>query len=394
MFDTVTRTQPDALMLVSQRFHADERSDKLDLGVGVYRDAEGSGTVLQVVKTAEFLLLAEQKTKTYLPPDGDADFVRLMQEMILGSKSKLLHEKRVAGAQCPGGTGAFHQALALLKSTGENPTIWVGTPTWPNHIPMLRDHGFSIETYEYFDVGNQSLLFDGMMSALKRAKPGDVVLLHGVCHNPTGADLTIDQWRELVALAQQRSLTPLFDFAYQGFGNGSDEDAAGVRLMAEQLPETLIAASCSKGFGLYRKRTGILVVVCEEQSQAATITTKLQSLARLNYSNPPDHGGAVVRIILSDPALKLRWAQELRTMRERVTNIRNSLKVEGTRQGYDIDFITDQTGLFTTLAITPKNVSLLAKNHAIHLPETGRINISGISEKDVPRFVSALRSLR
>jgi len=385
-------------MVVSQRFRADARPHKLDLGVGVYRDADGSASVLKVVKQAEALLVETQATKSYLPSNGDSDFVDLMGLLVLGADSAALSDGRLASAQCPGGTGAFHQALALIKQTtlkqaGKSPAIWVGMPTWPNHLPMLRHQGLAIETYDYYDVSTQSLQFDAMMTALQRAVSGDVVLLHGVCPNPTGADLDLEQWTALTTLIKARGLVPLFDFAYQGFGSGSAADAVGVRMMVEQLPEVLIAASCSKSFGLYRERTGILLVLCERALDVVAVAGSLQLLARLNYSNPPDHGAAIVRTILSDAGLKQRWANELTQMRERVVAIRLGLMAEGQRQSYDLDFVGHQTGLFTTFAISEAQTLKLAEQHAIHLPGTGRINISGLSEVDLPHFVAALKAV-
>lgn len=390
MFQNLPALKPDALMLVSQRFRTDPREQKLDLGVGVYRDADGNASIMQTVKQAEALLLEQQASKAYLPADGDKDFVRLMRQMVLGTNAPALSDKRVAAAQCPGGTGSLHQALALLKKAGNAPTIWVGTPTWPNHVPMLAHHGLETRTYEYFDIARQELQFDQMMSALGDASPGDVVLLHGVCHNPTGADLNESQWESLTELVESRSLLPLFDFAYQGFGNGSHEDAVGVRKMAERLPEMLIAASCSKSFGLYRERTGILLCLSENSAQATATTGVLQTLARLNFSNPPAHGSELVRIILSDDELRNRWAEELREMRERTHDIREVLVKEAATQSLDIAYVAQQTGLFTTFPLTKTQTDSLAEKHAIHMPETGRINISGLSQSDIPGFAKAL----
>ncbi|SIN68306.1 aspartate aminotransferase [Parasphingorhabdus marina DSM 22363] len=391
MFQNLPLLKPDALMLVSQRFRADPREHKLDLGVGVYRDADGNASILQTIKQAEAKLLEQQMSKAYLPADGDKDFVRLMRQMVLGNDAPALADHRVAAAQCPGGTGSLHQAMALLKKAGNAPVVWVGTPTWPNHIPMLQHHRFEIRTYDYFDLATQSLQFDRMMSALGEAKAGDVVLLHGVCHNPTGADLDQSQWAALTNLVEARSLVPLFDFAYQGFGQGSHEDATGVRMMAERLPEMLIAASCSKSFGLYRERTGILLVLCENSAQATATTGALQTLARVNFSNPPAHGAELVRIILSDAGLTEQWATELQQMRERVGEIRTALVAEAEEQSLDIGYVATQTGLFTTFALSEDQTSRLADEHAIHMPGTGRINMSGLSLADLPGFVTALK---
>ena len=393
MFQDLDELKPDALVEISKRFRADNRPGKLDLGVGVYRDSDGSSQILGVVKRAELLLLNSQTTKSYLPAGGDTDFIKLMTSMILGSESIAVADGRVAAVQCPGGTGAFHQALALVKQCSKNPTVWVGEPTWPNHLPMLKYHNFAVKTYKYYDVAKKSLQFDQMLSALQSAKAGDLILLHGVCHNPTGADLSYDQWKQVVLLAKNKALIPLIDFAYQGFGQGNDEDARGVRLLAEVLPEALIAASCSKSFGLYRERIGILVSVSGNRETANIISATLHSLARLNYSNPPDHGGGIVRTILADPTLRSQWAGELSDMRQRVRDLRQALAEQGRKQSFDLDFIDNQSGLFATFDLHPTQVQVLAKKHAIHMSETGRINISGLTMNEIERFVCAVRSV-
>jgi aromatic-amino-acid transaminase len=388
MFEALPEPKLDALVLVGQAFRADKRPDKLDLGVGVYRDAEGATPILEVVKKAEAQLQATQPTKSYLPPDGDPDFVSLMQKQILGS-----YDGRSAAVQAPGGTGAFHQALALLNKAGASGTIWVGTPTWPNHIPMAMHHGLAVETYEHYRIATQSQTFDLMVEALQTAKADDVILLHGCCHNPTGADLSAEQWHTIGDIIVHRGLIPLIDFAYQGFGRSSDEDAAGVRGLLSRVPRALVAASCSKSFSLYRERTGILIAQCSNSEEASRVGGTLQSLARLNYSNPPGHGAAIVRTILSDDGLRAAWQSELTQMRDRVRSIRLLLSEVGEARGLNLGFIKNQIGLFTTFDLTPAQAQTMGRDYAIHMPNTGRINIAGLTSKTVDRFVSALKTV-
>ncbi|MGL5839891.1 MAG: aromatic amino acid transaminase [Sphingorhabdus sp.] len=388
MFQSLPEPKLDALVLVGQAFRADLRADKLDLGVGVYRDADGATPVMATVKAAEAKLQAEQPTKSYLPPDGDPDFAALMQQQVMVARND-----RTIAVQAPGGTGAFHQALALLKATGETHAVWVGTPTWPNHIPMLQHHGLRVETYPHYSIADQRQLFEEMLAAFNRAQPGDLVLLHGCCHNPTGADLSPAQWEAAGDIVAEHGLIPLVDFAYQGFGRSSDEDAAGVRGLLKRVPRALIAASCSKSFSLYRERTGILIVQCENAPEAARARGMLQSLARLNYSNPPGHGAAIVRTILSDDGLRSDWQNELKDMRERVQTIRAQLARAGDAHGIDMAFIAEQTGLFATFHMTPEQTQIMGRDHAIHMPHTGRINIAGLTTDTVDRFVRALKQV-
>jgi aromatic-amino-acid transaminase len=388
VFQALPEPKLDALVLVAQAFRADQRPHKLDLGVGVYRDAEGATPVMAVVKAAEAQLQQQQPTKSYLPPDGDSEFLSLMLQQLLGAA-----DDRTIAVQAPGGTGALHQALALIKATGDKATIWVGTPTWPNHIPMLQHHGLLVQSYAYYDVRTQQLQFDVMLAALRQAAAGDIILLHGCCHNPTGADLNQAQWQQIGDIMVERSLVPLVDFAYQGFGHDNEADAAGVRGLLTRLPRALVAASCSKSFSLYRERIGVLLVQCANSSEAVRARGMLQSLARINYSNPPGHGAAIVRTILSDSGLKAAWQAELAEMRERVQAIRQLLATAGTQHGLDLSFIGKQTGLFATFDLTPEQTAILGRDHAIHMPHTGRINIAGLTTASVAGFVTALRQV-
>ena len=385
MFNSLPTIKSDALVRVAQRLRADSRPDKLDLGVGVYRDADGTTPVFAVVKQSEQRLKDSEPSKSYLPPDGDPVFVAAMIDIVLGKAGD-----EFVAVQTPGGTGAFHQALALVKATGREPTIWVGTPTWPNHIPMIAHQGLKFATYPFYDVATQSLLFDQISSALQSAERGDLFLLHGCCHNPTGADLSEAQWVHIIDLMATRGVIPIVDFAYQGLGRGSDDDAYGVRLLFKKMPRAFIATSCSKSFGLYRERTGILIVKCESSAEAAKVEGTLQSLARINFSNPPSHGAAIVRTVLEDPMLKEAWQAELTKMRERVRSVRTTLSEYGSFIEVNLEFLQKGSGLFATLDLNVTQCERMGTEFAIHLPDTGRINIAGLSSKTVPRFLDAV----
>ena len=389
MFNRLPKAKLDALVRVGQLLRADNRPEKLDLGVGVYRDAEGLTPVLGVVKIAEQELNNFQTSKSYLPPDGDPDFIKMMIDLVLSKNAPEL-----AAAQAPGGTGAFHQALALIKATGRNARIWVGTPTWPNHIPMIDHGGLRYQTYAYYDIGTQSPCFEILVNAMERADRGDLFLLHGCCHNPTGSDLSREQWREIADVMQKKGLIALIDFAYQGFGFGCDEDALGVRLLAASLPHVIIAASCSKSFSLYQERTGIIIVKCETAAEAEKVQSALQSLARLNYSNPPGHGAAIVRTILASPTLRAQWLSELASMRDSVTGIRNQLAMMENAAEQDLQWLVNGNGLFATFAMTPAQCERMGSEFAIHMPDTGRINIAGLTQESVERFAMALKSVK
>lgn len=388
MFNNLPIVKSDALVRVTQRLRADTRPDKLDLGVGVYRDAHGATPVFAVVKEAEQRLKDSEPSKSYLPTNGDPVFVEMMTDVVLDKTAG-----DIVAVQAPGGTGAFHQALALVKASGRGPTIWVGTPTWPNHIPMITHQGLSCATYIYYDVDTQSLLFDQLLSTLQSANRGDLFLLQGCCHNPTGADLSEAQWVQIVDLMAARGVIPIVDFAYQGLGRGNDDDAYGVRTLFKKLPRALVAASCSKSFGLYRERTGILIVKCESSAEATKVEGTLQSLARVNFSNPPSHGAAIVRTVLEDPTLKEAWQAELTKMRERVRSVRTTLSGYGSMNEVNLEFLQKGSGLFATLDLNAAQCERLSSEFAIHLPDTGRINIAGLCPKTVPRFLDAFRAV-
>lgn len=390
MFEALTATKPDALVIVAQQYRADRRPDKLDFGVGVYRDEYGLTPVLASVKQAELRLQMSQSTKAYVAPDGDQEFISLLNELILGPGLVGNLSERLVCAQGVGGTGSLRLAGELIATAGKAKTIWVGLPTWPNHIPLFKAAGLNIKTYPYLDLQNQTLMHGAMTDAFRTAEAGDVILLHGCCHNPTGTDFSYDDWVAIGTTCLERGLVPLIDLAYHGLGRGIELDTAGVRLLFSVLPEVMLATSCSKSFGLYRERTGALVVLSENSTIAHVVRGSMQSLARTLYSMPPDHGAAVVRVILSDPELRAIWEAELSAMRARISLMRHSLANAGEQAGLRLSTLATQAGLFTTLPITPDDVSLMRDKYAIFMPDTGRLNMAGLTEQSIPQVVAAL----
>jgi len=378
MLDRLPETKPDAILNLMAEFRADPRDDKIDLGVGVYKDSEGRTTVMRAVKEAERRLLASQDTKVYVGPAGDMEFNQALGELLLGDAMDL---ERYAAIQVPGGSGAIRVLCELIKRSGSGATVWVSRPTWPNHLGTMQDVQLPYREYAYFDASSQAVDIEAMCADLNAAKPGDVVLLHGCCHNPTGADLTLDHWERLTALMNDKKLIPFVDVAYLGFGEGLDEDAAGVRHMAARVDEMLIAISCSKNFGLYRERTGCAVAYGSASSRILALET-MKNIGRVSYSMPPDHGAALVRIILADPELRADWEAELTVMRNRLRDLRAGLAAELQKRARSdrFAFLADQKGMFTLAGARPEQVAALKSEHGIYAVGDGRINVAGLPE--------------
>lgn len=383
-FDALSEPPADPLLALIELFRDDPRPGKIDLGVGVYRNERGETPVFRAVKQAEQILLETQQTKAYLGPEGDPGFVERLAPLVFGEATT--GEPRRTGVQTPGGTGALRLAADLVAKMNPRPTIWIGTPTWPNHEPIFAAAGLPIERYRYFDPATQRLCFADMLAALGRARAGDVVLLHGCCHNPTGADLDPDQWRELAGLLTTRRLMPLVDLAYQGLGTDLESDAAGTRLVLAQSEEALVAYSCDKNAGLYRERTGALFARAPDARAARRVRANLLALARANWSMPPDHGAAVVRTILEDADLLRDWLSELAAMQQRIADVRKRLAAADPR----LAPLGRQTGLFSLLPITPAAVASLRGEHGIYMAGSGRINVAGLQPESVATFVAAL----
>jgi aromatic-amino-acid transaminase len=383
MFAALSPQSADPLLALMELFRADPRPDKIDLGIGVYRDDEGNTPVFRAVKLAERMLWDTQKTKSYIGPEGDGVFLERLWALIGGGAAQA-----VAGVQTPGGSGALHLAAELAKAAHAK-RIWLGLPSWPNHAGIFNATGLPIETYQFFDRAAQTLLFDEMMSALGGAESGDVVLLHACCHNPTGARLSAEQWCDIAQVIARRGLMPLLDLAYQGLGESLERDVEGLRCVLAAVPEALVAVSASKSFGLYRERTGAIFAIGGSASDANKARSNLVSLASASYSLPPDHGAAVVRVILGDDELTAMWIAELGAMRSRIAAVRTSLAAGLEDVWPAATAIALQDGLFSLLPLTETQVLDLRQRHGIYMPTSGRINVAGLKMTQMARALTA-----
>ncbi|GAC14883.1 amino acid aminotransferase [Aliiglaciecola lipolytica] len=392
MLEVLPKLPADPILGLSAAYREDPNPNKIDLGVGVYKDEDGNTPILSSIAKAQNILLAQEKSKTYITPQGVQGYIDGMLQLLLGKGHPALIEDRVAAVQAPGGCGALRVLAELLKRCNPDTTVWVSDPTWANHIPLIGNAGLKIETYPYFDKATASIKFDEMADCLKQVKKGDVVLLHGCCHNPTGGDLSKQQWQAVLEIAQQQGFLPFVDVAYQGFGDGLEEDAYGVRLLTENLPEVIIAASCSKNFGLYRERVGLAVAVTNSNTVRQSMQSQIQSIARGIYSMPPSYGGALVDIVLTDPELKLEWQNEVEAMRLRMQSLRQLLAAKLAEKGAnkDFSFITQQKGMFSYLCISPEQVQAIRNKHSVYFVDSSRVNIAGISLKNVDALATAL----
>lgn len=392
MFETLQAQPADALLGLIKLFAADTRPTKLDLGVGVYKDEEGRTPIFRAVKAAEQILLETQESKAYLGPEGDIRFVDLLGALVFGDIWSTRGD-RIGGIQTPGGSGALRIGAELIGQISPRKRILLGLPTWPNHGPICTAAGLELGTYPYFDVPSQTLQFDAMLAALESAEPGDAVLLHGCCHNPTGADLSQEQWQAIADVLERRRLLPFVDVAYHGLGDGLETDLYGVRLLASRLDAVIVAVSCSKNFGLYRDRLGALYALTRSADTADIAKSHMARHARTAYSMPPDHGAAVVRIILSDEALARDWRSELDAVQQRIAEIRSALSVHGQAGPVDLAAVAQQKGMFSTLPLTKEQVYALRAQRAVYMADSGRINVAGLRIADISSFVESLRSL-
>lgn len=384
LFDAIGWEAPDALLAIIGKHAQDPRPHKIDLGVGVFRDELGNTPVLSAVKAAERILVDGETSKSYLGAEGDIQFIDRLTPVVLGSQAK--DWNLVRGVQTPGGTGALRLALDLIACVNRNARVWVGSPTWANHVPIIDASGLAVRLHPYFNRSSGLITFDAMMETLAGMAPGDVLLLHGCGHNPTGADLSLEQWATVANLLEVRGAIPLVDLAYHGLGDGLNADAAGTRHLLEHIPEAIVAYSCDKNFGLYRERVGALWIKAESCAAADRAFARVLSLARANWSMPPAHGAAVVRTILDDEALNCLWIAELDAMRLRINRLRNALADCHPR----LVPLRDQRGLFATLPIDPAVVDLLREEQGIYMTGSARINIAGLRQDDVPRFSAAI----
>ncbi|MDO9318045.1 MAG: amino acid aminotransferase [Gammaproteobacteria bacterium] len=395
MFQQLTPLPADPILGLMAAFRADNNPRKIDLGVGVYKDELGNTPVMRAVKEAERRLLASQMTKTYVGPAGAVVYNELVAQLILGKELAAATQTRRCTFQTPGGCGGLRLAAEFIDKSKPGACIFVSDPTWANHIPLLGEAGLKIETYPYYDYATHSIRFDAMMQTLQQAKVGDLVLLHGCCHNPCGADLNQDQWRAIRDLALKNGFTPFIDLAYQGLGDGVDEDCFGVRLLGAALPELIVVSSCSKNFGVYRERVGALTVICQTPESMKAAASLIASTARGIYSMPPDHGATIVEMILADAVLRADWEVELTDMRERINGLRtllvNRLKAAGVKQ--DFSFIQNEKGMFSFLGISVPQVQRLTKEYSIYLVDSSRINVAGINDANIDYLVDSLKTV-
>jgi aspartate aminotransferase len=395
LFQQLERLSPDAILGVMARYRADSSASKVDLGVGVYRDLSGNTPVLGCVRRAEQAVLAAQTTKSYVAAAGREEFNSAVEEMVLGS-SHPRKDRRVRTVQTPGGCGALRVGAELIRAAAPAAVVHVSDPTWGNHTPLLGSSGLRLERYPYYDAAAHRLRFDAMLEHLDRAAEGDVILIHACCHNPTGADLGPAQWQQLAELLTRRRLVPFLDLAYLGFAADLNTDAAGVRLVVEQVPEALVAVSFSKNLGLYRERAGALIAIGENENRADAILSHVLQIARSIYSMPPDHGAAIAAHIFADRTLKAQWIEELAAMRNRIAEMRDLLARQLHRATGDgtFDFIRTQRGMFSLLGVSAQTVERLRDKHHIYMTLDSRMNLAGIMPHNANYVADAIAAER
>ncbi len=385
MIEALAPKAPDPLLKIIKMYREDPRTDKIDLGVGVYKDASGNTPVMRAVKDAEALLLATQKTKTYVGQQGDVDFLKLVGQLVFGTVGR-----DMVSIQAVGGTGALRLGCDLLRESGAK-RIVLPQPCWPNHPSIVRAARLESVDSPFFNISEQRIDLDALIATFDTVERGDAVILQACCHNPLGADFSMDQWIALADALNARGIIPFLDLAYQGFGDGIDEDVAGLRAIVEHVPEAVIAVSEAKSFGIYRERVGALYVKAAENARPA-VMSNLAAIARANYSMPPDHGAAIVREVLADEALRQSWRDELDEIRAHIKRTRAALAAERVNS-LPMHQIAAQKGMFSTLPLTEAQVVALREVHGIYMTDAARINVAGLREADIPRFVEALKAV-
>lgn len=390
MFEQLDALAADPLLAIITKFRADTNPKKIDLGVGVYKDVHGQTPVLGCVKQAEADILATENTKDYVGQLGNIEYGNAMAKLVFGEAASSFSE-RLAHIQTPGGCGALRLLAEIILRTGSS-TVWVSDPTWINHVPIMEGAGLKLRTYPYYDFENAGLRFEEMCAALEDAKAGDILLLHGCCHNPSGADLDQEQWRTVIDVCERKGLIPLIDIAYQGLGDSLVDDAFGVRLASKQLPEVLVSVSCSKNFALYRERVGSAFVLTQSAAQKHAAQSHLAAIARTMYTMPPSHGAVAVAHILSTDSLLAQWHTELAEMRDRLSYVRKTLvhTLQSKLDTQRFDFIAQDKGLFSFLGVSPEQVDALAKQKSIYMAGSSRINLAGFNDSNIEYFVEAL----
>ncbi|QDF75304.1 MULTISPECIES: amino acid aminotransferase [Shewanella] len=392
IFNQVVLAPADPILGLTDAFKADPRADKVNLGVGIYKDESGQTPILKSVKLAEQKLLETETSKSYLGIDGVGAYNQAVQGLLFGSDHQVLLQKRAVTAQAPGGTGSLRVAAEFVVRNTSARTIWVSNPTWANHNNIFQSAGLSVKQYGYYDAERHDIDFDAMLTSLEQASSGDLLLLHGCCHNPTGIDLNISQWEVIAQLCVDKGLVPLFDFAYQGFGAGVEEDAQGLRLVASKVPELLVANSFSKNFGLYNERIGAVTLVGQDEEMAKRAFSQIKSTIRSSYSNPPAHGALIVATILGDADLRQLWEEELTQMRERIAEMRvlfvETLAKQGVQQ--DFSFISSQNGMFSFSGLNKDQVARLKEEFGVYIVGSGRISVAGMTRTNMDTICSAI----
>jgi aspartate aminotransferase len=395
MFDAIQAAPPDAILGLTEAFRNDSNPHKVNLTVGVYKDETGGTPILNSVKVAEARLLEGESSKGYLPIGGLGEFCDLTQRLYFGDDHEAVSSGRAATFQTPGGTGALRVAADFIHQNFPSASIWCSTPTWPNHPKVFKAAGVNVENYPYFDAESHGVNINGMLAAIKEAPPGDIICLHACCHNPTGADPSAEQWKQIADAVYGRGLLPFLDFAYLGFGDGIESDRAALTEFARPGSELLVASSYSKNFGLYSERVGALTVVTTDADTARTVSSQVKATIRTNYSNPPAHGASIVREILLDAALRQQWDGELADMRERINGMRKlfTQTMADRLPGRDFSFIERQRGMFSYTGLTAEQVDLLREKFSIYIVRDGRINVAGINSGNVGRLCDAVSSV-
>lgn len=395
MFETLTPAPPDAILGLTVAYNEDTNPNRINLGVGVYKDAGGNTPILKSVRAAEERLLLSERTKSYLPIDGDRAFQSATQRLLFGENHPAIRTGLAVTAQTPGGTGALRVAADFIAKTSPNATVWVSEPTWPNHPGVFGSAGLKVRTYPYFDSDTNALDFQGMAAAVARMSAGDVIILHGCCHNPTGVDLAPQQWDVVTQLVTDLGILPLIDFAYQGFAAGLRADAEGWQRLMRSGNELIIANSYSKNFGLYRERVGAMTLVAASRQEAETAMSHVKTVVRTNYSNPPYHGAAIVSTVLNDDGLREQWEQEVTDMRNRINTMRSLFVETLNEKGVEKDFshIARQRGMFSFSGLNPEQVKRLREEYAIYIVGSGRINVAGMTESNMDYLCESIASV-
>ncbi|WP_221077127.1 amino acid aminotransferase [Agarivorans aestuarii] len=395
MFERVSAAPADPILGLTEAFKADDRPNKINLGVGIYKNEAGQTPVLATVKIAEKRLLENEATKSYLSIEGNPAYGKEVQKLLFGADSEIVASQRGFTAQSPGGTGALHNAAEFAYNHLGVRTVWVSNPTWANHGNIFKALGLEVKAYDYYNAETKDLDFDAMLTSLEQVAEGELVLFHGCCHNPTGIDPTQAQWEQLASLTAAKKALPLFDFAYQGFATGVEEDAAGLRIFAKQIKELLVASSFSKNFGLYNERVGAFTLVATDKEQGATAFSQVKAGIRANYSNPPSHGAAVVTTILQDAELKAQWVAEVAEMRERIKEMRDLFVATLAAKGAtgDYSFIQRQNGMFSFSGLSKEQVQILKEQHGVYIVGSGRISVAGMTKDNMEALCAAIAAV-